>query len=62
MVNDSEAWKRNKLWYRFETKVAWFGFYKQNNKFGNYDKILVKLDKEIHELRSRLYPSKLLGS
>lgn len=62
MIKDSEAWKRKKTWYLFETKVAWFGFYKQINKFGNYNKVLAKLDEEIHELRRLLYPSKILDN
>ena len=61
MLKDTESWKRNKLWFIFENKVAWFGFYKQNNKFGNYNKILSSLDEEIHQIRSKLYPSKILG-
>lgn len=62
MFKDVEAWKRKKLWYQFETKVAWFGFYKQNNKFGNYNSVLAKLDDEIHNLRKQLYPSKFLDN
>ena len=61
MINDSKLWKKSDLWHLFECKVAWFGFYKQNNKFGNFNQVLATLDKEIYELRSKLCPSKILG-
>lgn len=57
---DTENYKRNQLWYRHECTMAWIGFYKQNNKFGNYNTTIGNLVTEEKRLRNRRFPSKVL--
>ncbi len=60
IYKDVEHYKRNQLWYVIQCKLQWMGFYKQNNKFGNYNKTIGKLDEELSILRNKAYPSRIV--
>lgn len=60
ILKDTEWKKRNQLWFIHESVMAWIGFYKQNNKFGNYDRVIGPLVNQEKVLRNRRFPSKIL--
>lgn len=57
---DTERRKRTQVWFIHETVMAWIGFYKQNNKFGNYNKTIGSLVEDEKVLRSRRFQSRIL--